>query len=93
MIDCPRTRTHDEQVLHILEYLSSDSIWYVNNSFKLVIVLADFFNHVPFSVVDSLLQKISNNLLLTEHEGCTAENWPKGIAVWTECSEVCTKSD
>lgn len=26
VIDRPRTRTHDEQVLHILEYLSSDSI-------------------------------------------------------------------
>ena len=31
------------------------------------------------------------NLLLTKSEGCIGEYWPKGVAVWTECSEVCTK--
>ena len=32
------------------------------------------------------------NLLLTEREGCTGEYWPEVVAVWTEPSEVRTKT-
>ena len=34
----------------------------------------------------------SNNLLLTEREGCTGEYWPEVVAVRTERSEVRTKT-
>ena len=32
------------------------------------------------------------NLLLTEREGRTGEYWPEVVTVWTERSEVCTKT-
>ena len=34
----------------------------------------------------------TNNLLLTKREGCTGEYWPEVVAVWTERSEVGTKT-
>ena len=34
----------------------------------------------------------NNNLLLTEREGHTGEYWPEVVAVWTERSEVRTKT-
>jgi len=34
----------------------------------------------------------NNNLLLTEREGRTGEYWPEVVAVWTERSEVRTKT-
>ena len=36
--------------------------------------------------------QVSNNLLLTEREGCTGEYWPELVAVRTERSEVCMKT-
>ena len=40
---------------------------------------------MPGEIVENI------NLLLTEHESCTGEYWPKVVAVQTECSEVRTK--
>ena len=38
------------------------------------------------------IKKRNNNLLLTEREGRTGEYWPEVVAVWTEHSEVRTKT-
>lgn len=44
MIDNPQTKAPDEQILQVLEYLSSDTVWYVSS------VLHFFKLHCVWSV-------------------------------------------
>ena len=44
---------------------------------------------LPFK---GIFLKANTNLLLTEREGRTGESWPEVVAVWTERSEVRTKT-